>query len=63
MSTSHTPHHTTTWYHIGVALGWIALALFLLFVFTDIDTYIAYVAYERDWHFIAWLFSRSYPEL
>lgn len=50
-------------YRTGVAIGFLLLILFLLFITTDIDAYIAYVAYERDWRFIAWLFSRSYPEL
>lgn len=50
-------------YYPGILFAWIVLLLFLLFITTDIDAYIAYVAYERDWRFIAWLFSRSYPEL
>ena len=50
-------------YRTGVAIGWLVLLVFVLFITTDIDAHIAYVAYENDWRFIAWLFSRSYPEL
>lgn len=47
----------------AIALGWIALVLMILFITTDVDAHIAYIAYENDWRLIAWLFSRSYPSL
>ena len=43
--------------------AWVALLLALLFIYTDVDARIAYIAYEQDWRLLAWLFSSSYPEL
>lgn len=48
---------------IGIALGWIALILMLLFITTDVASHIAYISYENDWRLIAWLFSPAYPSL
>lgn len=48
---------------IGIALGWIALILMVLFITTDVATDIAYISYENDWRLIAWLFSPFYPSL
>ena len=44
-------------------IGWVALLLAVLFVYTDVDARMAYIAHENGWHVIAWLFSRAYPDL
>lgn len=50
-------------YRLGVLIGWVALLLAVLFIYTDVDARIAYIAHENGWHVIAWLFSGAYPEL
>lgn len=49
------------WYRTCLVLAWLAFIVFFVLVFTDLPEYIAYVSDERDWRFIAWLFSRAYP--